>query len=87
MFCSRAIVATAIEGNLDAFVDGVSGRYSAPGAAAVAAVVAELLGDPARRQALGAAARERAQELFDLDVTLPALAEAVEDLLPRTIAS
>ena len=87
MFCSRAIVATALEGNLDAFVDGVSGRYSAPAAAAVGAVVGELLDDPAQRQRLGEAARERAHELFDLDVVLPALAEAVEGLLPRTIAS
>ena len=38
MFCGRAIVATALEGNLDAFVDGVSGRYLAPAAASVGAV-------------------------------------------------
>jgi glycosyltransferase involved in cell wall biosynthesis len=87
MFCGRAIVATALEGNLDAFVDGVSGRYAGQTATAMSGVIGELLEDAAQRKALGAAARDRAYELFDLEVVLPALAEAVADLLPRTIAS
>jgi glycosyltransferase involved in cell wall biosynthesis len=83
MVCGRAVVATAIEGNLDAFVDGYSGRYSDSTPTALSGIVCELIEDPVRRAELGAAARERARMLFDTNVTLPALAEAVDDLLVR----
>jgi glycosyltransferase involved in cell wall biosynthesis len=81
MLCNRAVVATAIEGNLDAFVDRHSGRYAAPTPESLAAIVGELIEDPAQRAAIGAAARERAKLLFDTDVTLPALAETIVELM------
>jgi D-inositol-3-phosphate glycosyltransferase len=81
MLCGRAVVATAIEGNLDAFVDRHSGRYAAPNPESLAASVCELIEDPTQRAALGAAGRERAKLLFDTSVTLPALAAAVIELL------
>jgi glycosyltransferase involved in cell wall biosynthesis len=77
MACRRPVVATGIEGNLDAFVDGHSGLYTEPDAAHMASQVFALLDDPARATAMGIAASRRA-ELFDLAVTLPALGDAVQ---------
>jgi glycosyltransferase involved in cell wall biosynthesis len=81
MACERPVVATGIEGNLDAFVDGHSGRYAAPTPESIADRILELLADPARAAAIGAAAGSRA-ELFDLGVTLPALGDAVRRIVP-----
>ena len=80
MACSRPVVATGIEGNLDAFVDGHSGLYTEPDALSMAGRILTLLDDPARAAAMGAAASRRA-ELFDLDVTLPALGDAVQQVV------
>lgn len=77
MACSRPVVATGIEGNLDAFADGYSGLYTEPDAVSMAAQILALLDNPARAAAMGLAASRRA-ELFDLAVTLPALGDAVQ---------
>lgn len=76
MRCGRPIVATGIEGNLDAFIDGHSGLYALRTAESIAAKVIELLEDPDRARAMGRAARQRSR-LFDLESMLPALADAV----------
>lgn len=76
MKCGRAIVATGIEGNLDAFIDGHSGLYAGRDPASIAARVEELLSSPGRAAAMGHAAEQRAR-LFDLEAMLPALADAV----------
>lgn len=76
MKCGRPVVATGIEGNLDAFIDGHSGLYAQRNAASIAAKVTELLRSPERAEAIGRAAEKRAQ-LFDLESMLPALADAV----------
>jgi glycosyltransferase involved in cell wall biosynthesis len=81
MACRRAVVATAIEGNLDAFVDGHSGVYVPRNGAALARAITSLLADPDRRERLGAAARRRVELLFDINVTLSCLADAVEAAL------
>ena len=82
MACSRPVVATGIEGNLDAFVDGHSGLYAEPEATSLAERVLELLDDTQRAAAMGAAARARA-ELFDLPMTLTALGDAVRRVIER----
>jgi glycosyltransferase involved in cell wall biosynthesis len=76
MLCGVPVVATGIEGNLDAFVHGHSGLFTPPSPDLIAEHVLALLYDPERRRQMGAAARERAQ-LFDLKGTLPALADVV----------
>lgn len=77
MACSRPVIATGIEGNLDGFVDGHSGIYAEPEPANMAAKVIALLDDPRRAAAIGLAAEKRAT-LFDLAATLPALGDAVQ---------
>jgi len=80
MLCGAAVVATAIEGNLDAFAHGHSGLYADPTPASIADGILALLDDPERARAIGDAARRRAR-LFDLKVTLPALAATVTRLV------
>jgi glycosyltransferase involved in cell wall biosynthesis len=81
MACARPIVATGIEGNLDAFVHGHSGLYADPNPEAVAASVLSYLNDPAFASEVGRQARERVSLLFDLSATLPANAAIVLDAL------
>ena len=76
MKCGRPVVATGIEGNLDAFVDGHSGIYAGRDPKSIAAKVLWLLDNPERAESMGVAAERRAR-LFDLESMLPALADAV----------
>jgi glycosyltransferase involved in cell wall biosynthesis len=74
------VVATAAGGIPEAVEDGVTGRVTPPGdPAALAEALADVLGDEARRQALGAAGRRRFLERFTADhmvaQTLAVLAE------------
>jgi glycosyltransferase involved in cell wall biosynthesis len=78
MACARPVVATEIEGNLDAFVDGHSGEFTAPDPARMAAAVSRLLADPERAARMGEQARERVARFFDVAVTLPSLGYAVK---------
>lgn len=77
MACARPIVATAIEGNLDAIVDGESGLLVDVTPGAIAAGISSLLADPIRGAALGQAAYMRVAARFDDRVSIPLLAEAV----------
>lgn len=77
MACARPVVATAVEGNLDAIVHGESGLLVAPTPWAIAAGIASLLADPARADAFGRAARTRVLERFDETVSIPRLAQVV----------
>lgn len=62
-----AVVASDLPGLNEAVIDGVCGVLVAPGdAAALAAAIGELAAKPARRRALGEAARARAGE-YSLD--------------------
>lgn len=81
MACRRAIVATAVEGNLDAFVDGHSGIYVRRRPDELAAAVIGLLQDDALRKRIGEAARERVELLFDVHVTLPRIGEVARDVI------
>jgi glycosyltransferase involved in cell wall biosynthesis len=76
MACKRPVVATGVEGNLDAFAHGHSGLYASPDARSIATGISTMLADPVRATAMGEAAARRA-ELFDLKVTLPALGDAI----------
>jgi glycosyltransferase involved in cell wall biosynthesis len=87
MACARPIVATGIEGNLDAFVHGHSGLYADRTADAVAAHVLRYLRDPALAAEVGWQARERVSLLFDLSATLPANAAVVLDVLEASETS
>jgi len=64
----RAVVATAAGGIPEAVEDGVTGRVVPPrDPDALAAALVEVLGDPQRRDAMGAAGRRRFLERFTAD--------------------
>jgi glycosyltransferase involved in cell wall biosynthesis len=67
MSCRRPVVAARCGGIAETVVDGVTGFTVRPGDAnALAERVAELLGDPERARAMGAAGRRHVQRRFDL---------------------
>src|SRR5262249_32959670 len=77
----RAVVATRAGGIPDKVTDGVQGRLVAPGdREALAAAIAELAADPARRAALGAAGRCRAQSEFAWGVLIERTLALYEEL-------
>lgn len=68
MAAGLPVVTCDVGGNPEAVVDGETGRLVPPrNAAAFASAVAELLADPEKRKAMGAAGRHRATERFSLD--------------------
>jgi glycosyltransferase involved in cell wall biosynthesis len=81
MACARPVVATGIEGNLDAFVHGHSGLYADRSPGSVAEHVLRYVRDPAYAAEVGQQARERVSLLFDLSATVPANAAVVLDAL------
>ena len=87
MICGRAIVATRLEGNLDAFTDGHSGIYVPRDADRMAAAISRLIEDPEGRAAMGRAAAERAATYFDLSVTVPANAWLVRRVFGEPTAA
>jgi glycosyltransferase involved in cell wall biosynthesis len=77
------VVATAVSGNPEAVEDGVTGLLVPPeSAAALAKALVALLGDRARREAMGAAARRRVAERFSIE----AVADRYLALLERLAA-
>lgn len=81
MICERPVVATAVEGNLDAFIDGHSGIYVEPSPDTLAAAVDRLLTDPAFARQVGKAAGRHATDLFDLSVTVAANAAVIREFV------
>jgi D-inositol-3-phosphate glycosyltransferase len=68
MACGVPVVATAVGGQVDSVLDGVTGVHVAPrDPAGLAAALRDLLADPGRRAALGAAGRRRARRLYGFD--------------------
>jgi glycosyltransferase involved in cell wall biosynthesis len=62
------VIGTAVGGNLDAIVDGVSGQLVAvQDPKALAAAICDLANDMQRRQRLGAAARLRVERMFSIE--------------------
>lgn len=71
-----AVVATRVAAVPELILDGVSGLLVEPGdAAALAAALAGLIADPARRAALGAAGLARLRRQFDMAPGIAALAQ------------
>ena len=67
MACATAVVASALSGIPELVEDGVSGVLVPPGdAERLATTLGQLARDPARRAQLGAAARQRILDEFDL---------------------
>jgi glycosyltransferase involved in cell wall biosynthesis len=78
----RPVVATAVGGLLDLVEDGVTGLLVPPGdPVALRAALERLLGDPALRERLGAAARRRARRRLDWEPATRALVAAYRDAL------
>ncbi len=77
------MVATAIDGNVEAIEDGVNGLLVLPGQpAALAQAVIRLLRDPQMAQRMGQAGRARADE-FDARKMVGEIANLYEELLAR----
>ncbi len=69
MACGRPVVGSRVGGIAESVLDGVTGVLIPPDdPAALADAVNSLLADPARRDAMGLAARERAVKQFDRSV-------------------
>jgi glycosyltransferase involved in cell wall biosynthesis len=80
----RAIVATPAGGSAEVIVDGESGMLVPIGdAVALAQTIRRLALDPALRERLGAAARERAASVFGMDRFVAETAALYEELAAR----
>jgi glycosyltransferase involved in cell wall biosynthesis len=83
MACGRPVVASAVGGQLDTVIDGETGVHVPPrDPGRLAAVLRDLLADPARRDRLGQAGRVRVAERY----TWPTVATATEDVYRRIVA-
>jgi glycosyltransferase involved in cell wall biosynthesis len=85
MAAGLPVVGTHVGGMPDLIGDGVHGLLVPPrDAGALAAAIAALLQDPARREAMGARARERQQREFSLDATVRRLEELYQCLYQQS---
>jgi glycosyltransferase involved in cell wall biosynthesis len=83
MAWGRPVVASAVGGLADAVEDGVTGLLVPPGdVAALRAALERLLGDPALRTRLGAAAREKVQR----ELSFEAAADRLEAVYAESTA-
>jgi glycosyltransferase involved in cell wall biosynthesis len=81
MACGVPVVATAVGGQIDSVVHGVTGLHVAPrDPAGLAAALAALLGDRGRRDELGRAGRRRARRSFGWDRIAAATLAVYEEL-------
>jgi len=84
MAMGRPIVATRTGGTPELVLDGVTGRIFPPGdAAALADGLGQLLADPAMRDALGRAGRQRMEAHFSLERHLQQMAAEYHAAAPR----
>jgi D-inositol-3-phosphate glycosyltransferase len=82
MACGVPVVASAVGGQIDSVVDGVTGAHVPPrDPRALAAALAELLDHPERRAVLGAAGVERARRRFAHDRVAAATREVYADVV------
>jgi glycosyltransferase involved in cell wall biosynthesis len=87
MACGVPVVATAVGGQIDSVVHGRTGLHVPPrDPAALAAALRELLADPARREAFGAAGRARARALYDFDRIAASTRDVYAELVPARFA-
>lgn len=84
MAAGLPMVVSDVGGNAEAVIDGECGHVvPAREPAALAKALALLIGDPARRQAMGDAARRRAAASFSLDACVAAYEALYEELWDR----
>lgn len=84
MACGRPYVVTAGEGLAEYLADGVDGIVVPPGDTdAMAEAVTELLSDPDRADAMGAAGRRRVEEHFTTGTQARHLAAVIADMRSR----
>jgi glycosyltransferase involved in cell wall biosynthesis len=82
--CGVAAITTDLPGCREAVVDGVTGVLVPPrDPARLAREIASLAGDPARRAAMGRAARRLAEERFDIRAITAAQLALYDELLAR----
>jgi D-inositol-3-phosphate glycosyltransferase len=82
MACGVPVVATAVGGQIDSIVHGVTGLHVPPrDPPALAAAVRELLADPAWRAELGREGRRRAQRLYGFDRIAAATRDIYDDVV------
>ena len=82
MDAARAVVATRVGGVPDLIEDGVNGLLVPPDEPrALAAAIAELLGDPERRSKMGSANRLRRREEFSIETMTGRIEALYEELL------
>jgi D-inositol-3-phosphate glycosyltransferase len=86
MACGVPVVASAVGGQIDSVVDGVTGVHVPPrDPRALSAALAELLDHPERRALLGAAGVQRARHRFAHDRVAAATREVYADVLRRRV--
>ena len=82
MAAGRPLIATKIGGIPDLVEDGITGLLVPPGnAGALARAVTTLLGDPARAEAMGRAARTRWERLFSLSPFFRSTQDAYDEAI------
>jgi D-inositol-3-phosphate glycosyltransferase len=82
MACRLPVVATAVGGLVGTIEDGLTGFLVPPGdVAALASPLLMLLQDPARRQAIGAAARQAVERDFSWKRSIEATLEVYREVL------
>jgi D-inositol-3-phosphate glycosyltransferase len=81
MACGAPVVATAVGGQIDSVVHGVTGVHVPPrDPDALAAAIRELLEDAPRRAELGRQGRQRAERLYAFDRIAAATREVYDEL-------
>lgn len=82
MACGLPVVATDVGGNAELVMDGATGRLvPANDPQALAAALRELLDDPQRMNAYGAAGRRRVEERFSMDAMTAAYLRVYDTVL------
>ncbi len=85
MACRRPCIVTNFGGQAELVEDGVSGLQVPPGdPAAIADAIIRLYEDPALRQRMGEAARERIATRFNIERTIDETLALYRELLPAT---